>query len=110
MAPTTIRAPGSPVQDIRIFGTGAYGPERIVPDGEAGAPAGVDDARRAKTSRSWRPLPASWRTSSRMAVLRGMERARMHQSLVRCGNTGAASLPVAGFGTGMAAGFALLQW
>ncbi|MFF5759963.1 MULTISPECIES: 3-oxoacyl-ACP synthase III family protein [Streptomyces] len=44
MAHSTIRAPGSPMQDIRILGTGAYVPERIVSNDEVGAPAGVDDA------------------------------------------------------------------
>lgn len=39
MTPTT----GSPM-DIRVLGTGAYVPERIVSNDEVGAPAGVDDA------------------------------------------------------------------
>lgn len=41
---TTIRGPGSPMKDIRILGTGAYVPERVVSNDEVGAPAGVDDA------------------------------------------------------------------
>lgn len=44
MTDTTIPAPGSPMKDIRILGTGSYVPERIVSNDEVGAPAGVDDA------------------------------------------------------------------
>ncbi len=44
MDDATILGTGSPIRDVRILGTGAYVPERIVSNDEAGAPAGVDDA------------------------------------------------------------------
>lgn len=44
MDDATILSTGSPIRDVRILGTGAYVPERIVSNDEAGRPAGVDDA------------------------------------------------------------------
>ncbi|MFI0999828.1 3-oxoacyl-ACP synthase III family protein [Streptomyces galbus] len=44
MNDTTIHRTGSPIRDVRIVGTGACVPERIVSNDEVGAPAGVDDA------------------------------------------------------------------
>ncbi|HET9381402.1 MAG TPA: ketoacyl-ACP synthase III [Streptomyces sp.] len=35
---------GHPIRDVRIVGTGAYVPDRVVSNDEVGAPAGVDDA------------------------------------------------------------------
>jgi 3-oxoacyl-(acyl-carrier-protein) synthase III len=44
MTQAAIPGHGSPMKDIRILGTGAYVPDRIVSNDEVGAPAGVDDA------------------------------------------------------------------
>ncbi|MCW8384207.1 3-oxoacyl-ACP synthase III family protein [Streptomyces justiciae] len=44
MTDQTILGTGSPMKDVRIVGTGAYVPDRIVSNDEVGAPAGVDDA------------------------------------------------------------------
>ncbi|MEU3902094.1 ketoacyl-ACP synthase III [Streptomyces sp. NPDC045251] len=44
MNDATILGTGSPIRDVRILGTGAYVPERIVSNDEVGGPAGVDDA------------------------------------------------------------------
>lgn len=44
MRDATILGTGSPIREIRIAGTGAYVPERIVSNDEVGAPAKVDDA------------------------------------------------------------------
>ncbi|MFB7502308.1 3-oxoacyl-ACP synthase III family protein [Streptomyces broussonetiae] len=44
MDDATILGTGSPIRDVRILGTGAYVPARIVSNDEVGAPAGVDDA------------------------------------------------------------------
>ncbi|MEX1656972.1 ketoacyl-ACP synthase III [Streptomyces pseudovenezuelae] len=44
MRDATILGTGSPIREIRIVGTGAYVPDRIVSNDEVGAPAGVDDA------------------------------------------------------------------
>ncbi|MBL1087379.1 ketoacyl-ACP synthase III [Streptomyces actinomycinicus] len=44
MDDATILRTGSPIRDVRIVGTGAFVPDRIVSNDEVGAPAGVDDA------------------------------------------------------------------
>ncbi|TGB13354.1 ketoacyl-ACP synthase III [Streptomyces sp. MZ04] len=44
MGHSAILGSGSPIRDVRILGTGAYVPQRIVSNDEVGAPAGVDDA------------------------------------------------------------------
>lgn len=40
----TIYRTGSPIREVRILGTGACVPDRVVSNDEVGAPAGVDDA------------------------------------------------------------------
>ncbi|MET9258098.1 ketoacyl-ACP synthase III [Streptomyces sp. NPDC048182] len=44
MDDATIHRPGSPIRDVRIVGTGAHVPDRVVSNDEVGRPAGVDDA------------------------------------------------------------------